>query len=489
MENNRMFLSKLYFGIMAFIAILLMALTFKCFSLHSLAAETLTGTVDLHFSSGTLYASYEGELTLTSGATYHWFLSGTQKATGTTYTPSEAGDYYVTLTDSGYSGTIYSNTVTLYKITIGTSGITLDSNNGIYEAGDTVTARVTLTGTQVVTNWSSTVAGLALPKDGSPISFNMPSQNFTLSATISAVYTVYIYGGTADNYSAKVGDLITITADTMSGKTFEKWVTSGASVTNAEEPVTQFTMPAANVTIRATFVEDTGSDGTGNAVATFTDPTRTLYTVTRSNNYKVDMYHHDQGPECVKSFIFGAGTDYLVTSYWNIVINDDFNIRETPGPITICLTLPADLQKSDRNWRMICVSRDGLVYSFADEDEAPETITFSPDRFYAFALCFNDTPDVIEADGDAEVITVTEDTGDESTYVEETPAPIETSTMHSVSESQTNSSTSATGSGTVVGSDGQAQVESKKQSVESDKTDAINSSGTTQIPIVTVFEE
>ena len=488
MNNLSKKLNVLFSVLLFSLFLLLFTAMLHIFSINSLAADTLTGTVDIYFNNGTLYASYDGELELSSGATYHWFLSGSQKSTGTSYSPTEAGNYYVTLTDSAYSGTIYSDTITLYKITIGTSGISLDSTNGIYEAGDEVTARATLTGTQTVTNWTSTVAGLALPSSGNPITFKMPAQNMTLTANIANVYTVYIYGGTADSYNAKVGDLITITADTVSGKTFEKWVTSGASVTDAEEPVTQFTMPAANVTIRATFVEDTEDDNTGNTAATFTDTTRTLYTVTRSNNYKVDMYHHDQGPECVQSFIFGAGTDYLVTSYWNIVINNDFNIRETPGPITICLTLPADLQKTDRNWRMICVSRDGLVYSFADEDEEPETITFSPDRFYAFALCFNDTPEVVEADGDAEVITVTDGTDETITtdVVEETP--ITTSTMHSISESQTNTS-SSTNSSTVTGSEGQTTVESKQQSIESDKTDAINSSGTTQIPIVTVFEQ
>ena len=48
-----------------------------------------------------------------------------------------------------------------------------------------------------------------------------------------------------------------------------------------------------------------------------------------------------------------------------------------------------------RKWRMVCVSRNGSIYSFPDEDMSDSTITFSPDRFYAYAMAYNDIKETI----------------------------------------------------------------------------------------------
>ena len=122
----------------------------------------------------------------------------------------------------------------------------------------------------------------------------------------------------------------------------------------------------------------------------FTDPTRVKYSVTRTNNYKVRLYHAKLGPNYDAAFKKAVGSDTLVTDYFTLVINGNKNISQTPGPVTVVLTLPEDIQKTGRNFRMICVTKDGYSYSFADEDEDDTTVTFSCDRFTAYAIAFND---------------------------------------------------------------------------------------------------
>lgn len=279
----------------------------------------------------------------------------------------------------------------------------------------------------------------------------MPAANCTITCTVKASYIIHIYGGTADKYVAYVGDPVTVTASEVDGKKFTKWVCSGTSVLNATEKITSFTMPSTNVTIRAEFEELTEEDkkagemkytsatekDTWGQDIPFSDPSFLKYTVTRHNNYKVRMYHKSQGPICDAAFKLARGSDSLILNYFNLVINDSLSIYETPGPVTVVLTIPADLQREGRNWRMICISRYGYAYSFPDQDEDDSTITFSPDRFYAFAMAFNDLPKAEE-----EMVVEAE----EETQPEPEPSS-PSSIMHSADESQTSAPSPSYGQG------------------------------------------
>lgn len=68
-------------------------------------------------------------------------------------------------------------------------------------------------------------------------------------------YKVTVTGGTASPVNAKKGATVTINANDVAGKAFEKWVVKAGSVTLADETsqTTTFTMPAAAVTVEATY--------------------------------------------------------------------------------------------------------------------------------------------------------------------------------------------------------------------------------------------
>jgi uncharacterized lipoprotein YajG len=81
------------------------------------------------------------------------------------------------------------------------------------------------------------------------------------------LYTVTVTGGTGGgNYEA--GETVTITATVPSGKVFKNWTATGATLANANNATTTFTMPATAVAITAVFVDTyvvtiTGGTGSG----------------------------------------------------------------------------------------------------------------------------------------------------------------------------------------------------------------------------------
>ena len=91
------------------------------------------------------------------------------------------------------------------------------------------------------------------------IKFQMPAGNVTFKATYLAVtkYEIVIVDGTKDKSPAKAGETITITANTIEGKVFDKWTCETAGVTiefaSATSSTTTFAMPACEITIQAHF--------------------------------------------------------------------------------------------------------------------------------------------------------------------------------------------------------------------------------------------
>ena len=54
----------------------------------------------------------------------------------------------------------------------------------------------------------------------------------------------------------------------------------------------------------------------------------------------------------------------------------------------IVLNIPTSLQAINREYKMICVTENGLPIILNDIDTNPNTITFETDTYYAFALIY-----------------------------------------------------------------------------------------------------
>ena len=100
--------------------------------------------------------------------------------------------------------------------------------------------------------------------------------SFTFPATEAPAYHVYVFGGTANADTAKVGDIVTVTAgQPLDGSVFAYWsVVSGAAVLpDILMPQISFIMPVGDVTLRVNFKEadpvavrgDVNGDGKINA--------------------------------------------------------------------------------------------------------------------------------------------------------------------------------------------------------------------------------
>ena len=464
-------------------------------------AAGVSVTASFDTASGVLTAKLNG--TVSGTVSYSWKGGGSNALAGQSVTPTEGGSYVCTATvatktdtkDSNgkttsttSTATYTSNTVNVFKVS-SDSFVKLNTINGLYQKGDHVRATATLTGTQRVTGWTASVPGLRLPKSGNTVYFTMPAASLTLTCTAPSIYSVKVSGGTSDKYSAQPGEKVTVKASEINGKVFDAWSASGLDVQNGMGKIFSFTMPESNVILTASFKKPEASGGTETtetvySTDTFTDPTRLKYTVTRTNHYKVRMYHAKLGKNYDAAFKKACGSDTLVTNYFTLVINDNKDIMESPGPVTVVLTLPEDIQNTGRNFRMVCISRQGRAYSFADEDADDATLTFSANRFGAYAICYNDRDYAAEqAEAEAAAAQAEEQAKTDSynngyaqglkdgqsagynegysqgqqdasaaqamtsTDTSTSSAPSVVSTAHSASESQTTGSGSSSGSG------------------------------------------
>ena len=404
------------------------------------ASDTLTGTVTLSYkaSSGKLSVTLESEQSLSSSATYTWYKDASviSTTTSSTYYPSDDGTYSVKITDTdSYSGSLTSNTITLYVVTAttdssssGSATYKFSNSYGLYKAGDTVSVKATVSSGYDVSNWTTDVSGVKISATDNPVKFTMPAQDVQVTATITASRTISISNGSADKYSAKEGDIVSIQADEISGKKFSSWTSSGGgSFEDSTSEITRFTMPDSNVVITANYVDSSDEDEDVNT-NTIADATRVVYTVLDDAGYTVKVEHHSQGPLCDAAFKEARASNWLVLDYFNITINGSLTTYETSSPVRICLTIPDDLQQEGRIWSMICISRNGQPYTFSDEDSDDTTITFSTDRFYAFAMCYTD---YTEPEEEEETDTDLFEEEEESTGL------TNVSTVHNISESQT----------------------------------------------------
>ncbi len=483
-----------------FTSLLFACLLLIMFKANAMAADALTGTLSLSYSaqSGKLTALYSGENSLSPSAVFSWYKDGSVVSTSSKgYTPTAAGSYYVTLVDTGtYTGMLTSPGIDLYKAS--GNNVSFDNVNGLYEAGDTVNCFATLGTNQIVKNWATNMKGIPIPATGTNVSFRMPNNNITVIPTIATQYSISVNGGTASSYMACQGDKVTLTASNITGKKFLKWSINSGSIVNEEETTTIFTMPAGNVTITANFemLEENpaAKDTSVTTTATPGDPVTGMgdsigvsnasviaYKVLDSNGYSVKVSRHEQGPGCDAAFRSVQGSDYLVLDYMNITVNDSF-LQHTDKPVRLCVVIPKDLQKKGRIFRMLCVSANGEVFSYNDEDTDDTTITFTTDRFYAYAMAFNDpaekpAEEAAPADNGSQPAT---STAPSSASATSTTATSQSSSAKKASSSKT-ASPAKTASESSTGNMAPAAKTSSK--IQSDKTNAIINSNGKKVPI------
>ena len=112
------------------------------------------------------------------------------------------------------------------------------------------------------------------------------------------------------------------------------------------------------------------------------------FSVAGANDGSISMCGEAQGNlffDVVESVL----GEYTIASTYNIGI-DGQKFYETEKEIQMCIKVPASLANEGRTFKMITVDESGVPYIFEDLDNDPDTITFTVDKGYAYALCYVD---------------------------------------------------------------------------------------------------
>lgn len=107
---------------------------------------------------------------------------------------------------------------------------------------------------------------------------------------------------------------------------------------------------------------------------------------------------------------------YFEVSLMETRQSDTRMITELPGPLKVTLNLPEHLKTEDRRFYILRLhtKEDGTqeFTELADEDNNPDTVTFSTDRFSPYAIAYIDphvkgteTPKAIEQTGSSGWVT------------------------------------------------------------------------------------
>lgn len=112
------------------------------------------------------------------------------------------------------------------------------------------------------------------------------------------------------------------------------------------------------------------------------------FTAAEGNTYAVTIQNAMQGKLCYASFEAALG-DYSVGRTYNIFPSDK-KVYKMDSKARVTLSIPKALQADGREFKMICVTENGLPIVLKDLDANAETITFETDTYYAFALIYKD---------------------------------------------------------------------------------------------------
>ncbi len=212
------------------------------------------------------------------------------------YTQNPA-EYTITVANGVVTSGFTANSGSSWTVTEGTE-ITITAN--------TASAGNTFSGWTITDSAGSPVTLDGVDTTAPTITLN-PTQSLNFTANYTGIqYSVTVTSGTA-NYSTVVsGTTVTITADAASeGMEFDAWsVTSGnVSLADASSSTTTFIMPAANVTVTATY-------------------RRVSYTLTVKNGYSDAPSYYMGDTATVSSDYPAEGREF---SYWEAVSgNVDF---------------------------------------------------------------------------------------------------------------------------------------------------------------------
>ena len=201
-------------------------------------------------------------------------------STGTTYYFCKATNHTCsTTTSSSIAKIVVSDAV--YSVTTvvsgGVGGSVDAEEDALEEDGTTTITASPATGYQV-TNWAVSGTGASISPSGSSnsttttltmgtanatvtVTFGLVDYNVTYSAPSNGSYTIKVGDGSASSATktANYGNTITLAATPSSGYIFDHWTVTetssgdAVSVSNANVSPATFTMPAAAVTVEATF--------------------------------------------------------------------------------------------------------------------------------------------------------------------------------------------------------------------------------------------
>lgn len=110
------------------------------------------------------------------------------------------------------------------------------------------------------------------------------------------------------------------------------------------------------------------------------------YTLAKDNAYRIVIENAMQGPLCFASFE-SALDGYTIGRTYNIYTLPN-NVYSREQEVQFTLTIPEAVYKEGRNYKMICVTKNGVPVIYDDLDDEPRTITVRTNKFYAYALIY-----------------------------------------------------------------------------------------------------
>ena len=182
------------------------------------------------------------------------------QGTGSSITGLSSGNYEIRYKAKFNYDASPSITVTVPESGVVSYSLTVNNGTGggVFTEGAsvTITANAPATG-QRFTSW--TIEGISgLDTTQTSLTFNMPAGIVTATANYEDIeYTVIVNDGTANKAKAKYGETVTITTTVPTGKKFVEWTSeSGIAFADKTSVTTTFTMPAEDVTVVATFEDE-----------------------------------------------------------------------------------------------------------------------------------------------------------------------------------------------------------------------------------------
>ena len=216
------------------------------------------------------------------------------QGTGSSITGLSSGNYEIRYKAKFNYDASPSITVTVPESGVASYSLTVNNGTGggVFTEGAsvTITANAPTTG-QRFTGW--TIEGVSgLDTTQTSLTFNMPANAVTATANYEDIeYTITVNDGTADKTKAKYGETVTITATVPTGKRFVEWTSeSGSIFTDKTSVTTTFTMPAEDVTVKATFEDETYRITVTNGTATPETATYQAEVTVKANEPDTDMY-------------------------------------------------------------------------------------------------------------------------------------------------------------------------------------------------------